>query len=59
MVNGLLEDGLELTDELPEGPGVLAPDVIEFVWHGQEEGGQVGEGDVDQVLVGGSPRNKS
>ena len=59
MVNGLLEDGLELTDELPEGPGVLSPDVIEFVWHGKDEGCQVGEGDVDQVLVGGSSRKES
>ena len=56
MVDGLLEDGLELTDKVTEGPGVLSPDMVKLVGHGQDEVGQVGDGDVDQVLVCRSPR---
>ena len=56
MVDGLLDHGLELTDKVTECPGVLPPDVVQLVGHGQDQGGQVGQGEVDQVLVCRSPR---
>ena len=51
-----MDYGLEVTSKVTKGPGILAPEVIELVGHGKDQGGEVCQGDVDQVHVCSSPR---
>ena len=40
---------------LSESPGILPPHEVELHWHGEQQGSQVGHGEVEQVDVGGGP----
>ena len=40
---------------LAECPGILSPHQIELGWHSKDQGAQVGEGQVEEVDVGGRP----
>ena len=40
---------------LAKSPWILSPHEIELRWHGKNESAQVGEGEVEEVDVGGRP----
>ena len=40
---------------LAKSPRILSPHEIKLSWHGENEGAEVGEGQVEEVDVGGRP----
>ena len=49
----LLSDGV--WNDLPKCPRILAPHKIELCGHGEDQGAQVQDGQVEEVDVGGRP----